>query len=776
MAPFKSEFVNPQSSQYTQVTTIQKCLRVGGKHNDLSNVGFTKRHHTFFEMCGCFSFDGKVSKKDIMFWSYDFLVTKLKLPTNLLKFSYLTGDMDTLALWQEITSLPVQQFFADPDNTWSMGDVGPFGACTEIYYQTEEELLEIWNIVFITHNRKVSGQVEALPYLCIDTGMGLERLAAVCQGVESTFDTDILSSLQASIKELLGCEAPLTLRILSDHMRALVMLAADNLTPSAEGRGYVMRRIARRALIFALRSGITQSVLATLVPATVELMATGYPDLTKQVAMIQNLLQAEEDKFTYLINSTQKLLMDAVQKCESIMPGEVVFKLYTTYGIPLEMIEDTCASYGLTLDMATYKQLLEQSKVQPDAFNKLKNITVVKTEFKGYDVHSLSSRVMALYAGADYIPVNNLQGEGAVILDRTVFYAQAGGQQGDQGLIKTKAGTFQVMDTIYKDQCILHLGYMLRGELKEGDLVEATYDLSLREILKRHHTATHLLHKALTELYGDKLVQKGSAVQTDKLRFDFTDPQAKLDVQAIEDLVNQYIFHNYPCVTEHLTLTEAKARNVVMLEGCNYGEVLRVLTIGDYLSVEACGGTHVNSTGEIGIFKITDMYKINASTRRIDAVCSLRALELLRRQEQVLKRCQELTGCGPDKLAAQIATYKELGRERLASVEQLQECLYEEQVGKHNLVIGDLKVKVFKIPGDKILRKKITGVKRPLCFINLEAHKTTLYLVYTPAVLLGDTLKSSLGAQGGGKKDKLLLTVINKSVEEIITVLTSLLQ
>jgi alanyl-tRNA synthetase len=778
MTPLKYDFINSKDSIYSHVTTIQKCLRVGGKHNDLAHVGFTKRHHTFFEMCGCFSFDGKISKRQIMTWSYDFLVNHLNLPAEHLKFSYLTGDNETLRLWADITGLPNQHFFADSDNTWSMGEVGPFGACTEIYYQTTEELLEIWNIVFMTHHRTSAGQVEALPNLCIDTGMGLERLAAVCQGVDSTFDSDLLSLLQSRIKELLQCDDQLTLRILSDHMRALVMLAADNLIPGPDGRGYVMRRIARRALIFAVRYGVKGPVLAKLVPATIEIMSTGYPNLDKQMEMIQNLLEVEEDKFLHVLHSTKKILRSEIEKCNAIMDGATIFKLYTTYGIPLEMIDDTCTSYGITLDMPAYEDLLSQSKLQHESFNKLQNIDVVKTEFNGYDNKSCTGRVIGLYATKTYTPVNSLTSEGLVVLDKTVLYGQSGGQQGDRGWIVTKEGAFKVVNTIYKEKCILHIGHMVSGKLREGDQIESSYDVDLRELLKRHHTATHLLHSALIELYGAQVLQKGSSVQEDKLRFDFTDPHATLDVGAIEDLVNKYIFNNYLCIIEQLTPDEAISRGVLMLEGFNYGTTLRTLTVGDNISAEACGGTHVNSTGEIGIFKITNMYKINNGIRRIDAVCSLRALDMFKEYENILKQCSALGGCSPDKLVNQISNYKDICKQSLKTIEQLQECLYEEQSDKNVFKIGEMTIKFFKIPGDTLLRKKISGVKVPLCLINIESHISTMHFTNAPAAILDqiDILKNSLIAQGGGKQNKLVLTSSTTSIEKIVAVLKDLLQ
>lgn len=653
MVQFKEVFLGQEQRNYKRATTIQRCLRAGGKHNDLENVGYTARHHTFFEMMGNFSF-GDYFKREAIAYAWEFLTEMVKLPPEKLWVTVFEEDDEAAAIWLEEIGVDPERFsrIGAKDNFWSMGDTGPCGPCTEIFYdhgpavaggppgsadEDGDRYIEIWNLVFMQYNRLSDRVLEDLPNPSVDTGMGLERLAAILQGKHDNYDIDIFVHLIKAIAAIAGLSdySHKSLRVIVDHIRACAFLIADGVTPGNEGRGYVLRRIIRRAVRHGYQLGIDDAFLFRLVEPLIEVMGEAYPELIKQQALIERALNQEEAQFSRTLHQGLNILeKDIAGVSGKIISGEVVFKLYDTYGFPADLTADIARERGLSVDMAGFEVCMNQQRERARSagrfeidYNKLPQVEG-ESVFSGYERTADTGQITLLLDEAHNRCNVLKEGEqGAVVLNQSPFYAESGGQVGDCGVLQTKQAHFVVQDTRKQGDAIIHLGYVSNGVLNQGDTVYAEVDAKRREQIKANHSATHLLHAALKQVLGNHVVQKGSIVLADRLRFDFTHFEAISDDELceIELLVNAQIRANIAVETIQTSLDKAKKMGAVALFGEKYQQDVRVLQIGEF-SMELCGGTHVSATGDIGLFKMTGESAIAAGIRRIEAITGEAAL------------------------------------------------------------------------------------------------------------------------------------------------------
>jgi alanyl-tRNA synthetase len=690
MNQFKDFFLGREVRSYTRAASCQKCVRAGGKHNDLENVGYTGRHHTFFEMLGNFSF-GDYFKEEAIAYAWELITQVYGLPVERLWFTVFKEDQESAKLWEKVGA-PRERilFFGEKENFWSMGETGPCGPCTEIHYfqgknleENRAELvngpgdvtLEIWNLVFMQFDRDAQGHLHPLPKPCVDTGAGLERLAAVLQGVGSNYDTDLFRPLLRRVEELVqrsyqpDSELGPAFRVIADHARAVTMLLADGVVPSNEGRGYVLRRIIRRALRYGRRLGFDGVFLVDVVPAVVETLGDTYPEIVQRATVVQELLRSEEERFARTLNLGTDLVGKELERLkragETVLPGETAFHFYETYGLPLEVLEEFAQEEGLCVDRDGFEaRLAEVRKAGQESWKgellaasreeyELLLERGVTCEFVGYDQWEIEgATVVALLAKNGEVDI--LTGEGEVVLDRTPFYAEAGGQVGDQGTLTWKGGRAQVLDTQKPVAgLIVHRVVVEEGSLRRGQKVRAEVHQGKRLDTQANHTATHLLHAALQRILGPTAQQAGSLVAPDRLRFDFSwrDPLTLDQLEAIERLVNAHIRANLPVEWAYMSLEEAKAAGAMALFGEKYGDVVRVVSVGGgTVSRELCGGCHVRRTGDIGVFKIVSERGIAAGVRRIEAVTGRGALELFQHQYRLLRQWQAETHVPPEKL------------------------------------------------------------------------------------------------------------------------------
>jgi alanyl-tRNA synthetase len=679
MVQFKGAFLGTDPRPYRRATTVQKCLRVSGKHNDLENVGRTARHHTFFEMLGNFSF-GDYFKQGAIEYGWEFLTRELGLPAGRLWATIYKDDDEAFELWQRLAGLPSDRIvrLGEKDNFWAMGDTGPCGPCSELIIDQGpaigcgrpscgiecgcDRYLELWNLVFMQYNRDASGALTPLPKPSIDTGAGLERIAAVCQGVKSNFESDLLRPLIAAVEELsrkrYGADEKhdVSMRVIADHARAVAFLLSDGVLPHNEGRGYVLRRILRRGLRHGRLLGLDEPFLATVTDRVVDLMADAYPDLEGSRAHVARLARIEEDRFGHLLREALPRLHDLIQKVRAqspereVLPGNKLFELYDTYGLPRDLIDEIAVEQSIECDWggfeAELKQQQEKSRAHLKAFGEARDVATayqelakaVQAVFVGYDRLEGESSVVALVAGG--VPVERVGAgqEGEIVLDKTPFYPEAGGQVGDTGLLRGEAVLAEVLDTKRPlPGVIVHRVRVKRGEMRRGQRLLASVDAGRRGTTVKNHTATHLVHAALRQILGDHVRQEGSLVAPDRLRFDFRHygPLTGAEIDRIEEMVNEKLWANLPVLVEEMRLEEALARGALAFFGDKYGEDVRVVSVPDF-SVELCGGTHTKATGEIGLFKISHETGIAAGIRRIEALTGPGAFQHLKREEEVL--------------------------------------------------------------------------------------------------------------------------------------------
>jgi alanyl-tRNA synthetase len=667
MVPFKDVFLGAETRSYTRATSAQRCVRAGGKHNDLENVGYTARHHTFFEMMGNFSF-GDYFKEEAIVFAWDFLTKVLEIPAEKLTITVFDEDDEAEQIWIEKIGVPAERVIriGAQDNFWSMGDTGPCGPCSEIFYDHGEDVfggppgspdedgdrfIEIWNIVFMQFNRQSDGTMEPLPNPSIDTGMGLERISAIMQGVHSNYEIDLFQALIKDTAQLLECTDldNKSLRVISDHIRSCSFLIVDGVVPSNEGRGYVLRRIIRRAIRHGHKLEAKEIFFHKLVSSLVEQMGEAYPELAQQQSIIEKLLRIEEEQFGRTLDRGMLLLEDMLANLDGdTISGDDVFKLYDTYGFPADLTADIARERQLNIDhngfdvaMGLQRERAQQaSQFGTDYNQQLKSDH--KTVFKGYTSHSYSATIVELFNAHEAVSQLNKGEQGLVILDNTPFYAESGGQVGDSGFLHLDGGVFEVKDTIKLGNAFAHRG-IARTDIGLNRRVKAEIDIDRRSAIVKNHTATHILHSALRKVLGEHVTQKGSLCDSDKLRFDFShfEGLTAQELQAVEQMVNDEIRHNHVRETELMYIEDAKEKGAMALFGEKYDDEVRVVTLGDF-STELCGGVHVERTGDIGLLKIVSESGIAAGVRRIEAVTAIGALAYINDQSSTLSKVASL--------------------------------------------------------------------------------------------------------------------------------------
>jgi len=731
MVPFKDVFLGRDPRPYVRATSAQRCVRAGGKHNDLDNVGYTARHHTFFEMMGNFSF-GDYFKADAIRFAWNFITEVLKLPKERLWVTVHVSDDEAARIWTDDIGVdPARMSRLDEDNFWQMGDTGPCGPCSEIFYDHGPEVwggppgspeedgdryIEVWNLVFMQFDRDATGKLTPLPKPSIDTGMGLERMAAVMQGVHSNYEIDLFQNLLAAAAEVTGhsdTETP-SLRVIADHIRSCAFLIVDGVLPSNEGRGYVLRRIIRRAIRHGHKLGASEPFFHKLVAALDAEMGEAYPELHQARAQIERVLLKEEQQFARTLDHGMGLLEEALASLEGdVLPGETVFKLYDTYGFPYDLTADVCRERGVTLDEAGFERELEAQRQRARAASQFGGDYAAalelegSTEFTGYDRLEDSATVTAIVDGQGNALESLEEGQkGVVVLDRTPFYGESGGQVGDTGYLIADGGRFQVTDTRKQAGHHLHEGVMVSGSLQVGEGIKPQVDASLRQATMRNHSATHLLHEALRRTLGDHVQQKGSLVSAERLRFDFShfEPVTAEQLTRIERIVNAQILANAPTRVEQMTLDEAKAKGARALFEAKYADNVRVLTIGsDDFSIELCGGTHVARTGDIGPFHIVAESGTAAGVRRIEAVTGEGALAWFANQERELNAVGERLKVKPEQVVERLDVVLERQRTLEKELERLKAKLA-------SAAGNELLDQAQEVAGVRVLATQIEGV------------------------------------------------------------------
>lgn len=706
MNQFKDCFLGQEKRAYTRATSSQKCVRAGGKNSDLENVGYTARHHTFFEMLGNFSF-GDYFKHDAITFAWTFLTGVLKLPKEKLWVTVYASDDEAYDIWTKEIGVPVERMIRigdnkgapyASDNFWTMGDTGPCGPCTEIFYDHGDHIwggppgspeedgdryIEIWNNVFMQFNRTADGVLHPLPAPSVDTGMGLERISAVMQHVNSNYDIDLFKNLLKASAEAIGCENgdQSSLKVVSDHIRSCGFLIADGVLPSNEGRGYVLRRIIRRACRHGNKLGATGSFFYKIVAALVAEMGEAFPELKKQQGNIERVLKAEEEQFSKTLEHGLKILeQDLLELKGTVVPGDVVFKLYDTYGFPMDLTADIARERNLTVDEAGFEREMEAQRVRARSassfgldYNTLVKVDVA-TEFTGYKATSGSAKIVAIYKDGQSVDVLSEGQEAVVVLNQTPFYAESGGQIGDCGFLQAGEARFDVRDTTKTGGAFLHHGVLASGSLTIGAPVETHVDAEVRHATALNHSATHLLHAALRQVLGEHVQQKGSLVDSQRLRFDFSHFEAikPEQLKALEDIVNAEIRKNSAVETEETDIETAKQKGAMALFGEKYGDNVRVLSMGGAFSVELCGGIHANRTGDIGLLKIISEGGVASGVRRIEAVTGAAALAYLNAAEEQLKEVANLVKGSRDNLIDKLSAVLERNRLLEKQLEQLQ--------------------------------------------------------------------------------------------------------
>ncbi|EJI1279044.1 alanine--tRNA ligase [Vibrio vulnificus] len=790
MNQFKDCFLGAEKRAYTRATTAQRCVRAGGKHNDLENVGFTARHHTFFEMLGNFSF-GDYFKEDAIAFAWEFLTETLKLPKDRLLVTVYETDDEAFDIWNQKVGVPADRIIRigdkkggkqyESDNFWTMGDTGPCGPCTEIFYDHGEHIwggrpgtpeedgdrfIEIWNNVFMQFNRHADGTMEPLPKPSVDTGMGIERISAIMQGVHSNYEIDVFQKLIKATAETVGCEdlSNQSLRVIADHIRSCSFLIADGVMPSNEGRGYVLRRIIRRAVRHGNKLGAQGVFFHKLVGVLAEVMGSAADELKKQQAVVEKVLRIEEENFGRTLERGMVILNEALDALEGKeLDGETVFKLYDTYGFPADLTNDVARERDFTIDEAGFEKAMEEQRQrarEAGQFGTDYNAKIkvdAQSEFCGYTSTQERSDVVALFVEGEETATLSAGDKAIVILQETPFYAESGGQCGDSGVLKTESGLFQVEDTQKLGNAIAHHGVLVEGVLAKGDQVTAIVDAERRAAISLNHSATHLLHAALRQVLGEHVAQKGSLVKAENLRFDFSHLEAvtAAELKEVERLVNAQIRRNHIIETNIMDIESAKQKGAMALFGEKYDDEVRVLSMGDF-STELCGGIHASNTGDIGLFKITSEGGIAAGIRRIEAVTGEAALEAIDAQARKFE----------EKLQDAANKAKSLEKE----IQQLKDKLASQ--ASANLIdqvkeIAGVKVLVAKLDGadNKALRGMVDELKNQMgsgiiMLGNVADDKVGLIAGVTQDLTskvkageLVNMVAQQVGGKGGGRPD-----------------------
>ena len=807
MVQFKDVFLGQDKRPYTRATSSQRSVRAGGKHNDLENVGYTARHHTFFEMLGNFSF-GDYFKRDAISFAWELLTGVYGLPKDKLWVTVYQEDDEAYEIWSKEVGVPADRIIRigdnkgaryASDNFWQMADTGPCGPCTEIFYdhgpdiwggppgspeEDGDRYIEIWNLVFMQYNRDENGVLHPLPRPCVDTGMGLERIAAVLQHVHSNYEIDLFQNLIAAAQKAVhvaGGEATIdaaSLKVIADHIRACAFLIVDGVIPGNEGRGYVLRRIVRRAIRHGYKLGARTPFFNTLVAALVGEMGEAYPELARAEQRVTDILRLEEERFFETIAHGMDILDGALTSLPKggVLDGETAFKLHDTYGFPLDLTADVCRERDLNVDEVGFDAAMTRQREQARAAGKFQMTAALSydgpaTTFEGYALLATESTIIALYK--DGAAVNSLAaGEtGVVVLDKTPFYAESGGQVGDNGVLTSVHGEFLVEDTQkIQAQVFGHYGTLRQGSLSVGNTVDACVNVLDRERIVRNHSATHLMHKALREVLGDHVQQKGSLVDPEKTRFDFAHnaPMTLEQICAVEDIVNREIMRNLPTDAREMAIEDAQKLGAMMLFGEKYGDKVRVLDIGT--SRELCGGTHVSRTGDIGLFTILSESGVAAGVRRVEALTGDYALAAVQFRRQALNEVAGLVKCKPAELPTRVNALIEGQKAQEKEINRLQSKLAAAQG-------GDLVSKAEQVNGVAVLAVKLEGVsgaglretldqlktqlKSGVIVLGVaEGDKVSLIAGVTPDLVgrfkageLVNHVASQVGGKGGGRPD-----------------------
>ena len=792
MVQFKDVFLGEKRA-YVRAASSQRCVRAGGKHNDLENVGYTARHHTFFEMLGNFSF-GDYFKREAINFAWQFITEELKIPKEKLWITVFNDDDETANIW-------INEIHIDPnrlsrcgesDNFWSMGDTGPCGPCTEIFYDHGPDIwggppgtpeadgdryIEIWNLVFMQYDRDASGKLKPLPKPSVDTGMGLERVSAVMQGVHSNYEIDLFRALITDIAKLTHTQDlnHISLRVIADHIRSCAFLITDGIRPSNEGRGYVLRRIIRRAVRHGSQLGMHEPFFYKVTESLVKQMGQAYPELAKAQSTVERVLKQEEEQFARTLDLGLNVLEESLKKLSgNEIPGEVIFKLYDTYGFPVDLTGDIARERQLTLDLVGFEFLMQQQRTKAQAASQFGSQNLLtsdaRTEFTGYHTLSEFTKIYELFVEGERQEKIIAGQSAAIILTQTPFYAESGGQVGDVGELVCKHGLFKVIDTQKSGQAIVHHGTLVEGELTVGDALQAVVDLNKRKATALNHSATHLLHAALRTILGDHVMQKGSLVTPERLRFDFTHFEAMTSAQIkqVENLVNEKIRENARTEIKVMSTTEALQSGAVALFGEKYGESVRVLNMNEGFSIELCGGTHVESSGEIGFFKIISESGSAAGVRRIEALTGQGALEYCQQQTEQLDELAKIIKSNKDDLLAKINQLLEKNKILEKQAHQFATQLSRAQAG--DLLQQAQNINGFNVltaiqVDSKTLRDQIDDLKSKdpmivVCLASIDHEKITLAAGVgkkacdkISAIDLVDHVAAQLGGKGGGRAD-----------------------
>ena len=739
MNQFKDVFLGLDKRNYSRATTSQRCVRAGGKHNDLENVGYTARHHTFFEMLGNFSF-GDYFKHDAIQFAWELLTSEkwFALPKERLWVTVYESDDEAYEIWEKEVGIPRERIIRigdnkgapyASDNFWQMGDTGPCGPCTEIFYDHGDHIwggppgspeedgdryIEIWNIVFMQFNRQADGTMEPLPKPSVDTGMGLERIAAVLQHVNSNYDIDLFRTLIQAVAKVTGATdlSNKSLRVIADHIRSCAFLIADGVMPSNENRGYVLRRIIRRAVRHGNMLGAKETFFYKLVGPLIDVMGSAGEDLKRQQAQVEQVLKTEEEQFARTLERGLALLDEELAKLSGdTLDGETAFRLYDTYGFPVDLTADVCRERNIKVDEAGFEAAMEEQRrraLEASGFGADYNAMIrvdSASEFKGYDHLELNGKVTALFVDGKAVDAINAGQEAVVVLDQTPFYAESGGQVGDKGELKGANFSFAVEDTQKYGQAIGHIGKLAAGSLKVGDAVQADVDEARRARIRLNHSATHLMHAALRQVLGTHVSQKGSLVNDKVLRFDFSHNEAMKpeEIRAVEDLVNAQIRRNLPIETNIMDLEAAKAKGAMALFGEKYDERVRVLSMGDF-STELCGGTHASRTGDIGLFRIISESGTAAGVRRIEAVTGEGAITTVHADSDRLSEVAHLLKGDSNNLADKVRSVLERTRQLEKELQQLKEQAAAQES-------ANLSSKAIDVNGVKLLVSELSGVE-----------------------------------------------------------------
>lgn len=795
MNQFKDTFLGTEKRSYTRAVSSQRCVRAGGKHNDLENVGYTARHHTFFEMMGNFSF-GDYFKKEAIEFAWNFLTSEVGLPKEKLLVTVYSEDDEAFDIWENHIGVPKEKIIriSTSDNFWSMGDTGPCGPCSEIFYDhgahiwggppgTPEEdgdrFIEIWNLVFMQFNKQADGTMEPLPKPSIDTGMGLERISAILQNVHSNYEIDLFQNLIKSAASIVGTEdlENKSLRVIADHIRSCSFLICDGVMPSNEGRGYVLRRIIRRAVRHGYQLGANDIFFYNLVASLANEMGEAYPELVDQLPVIEKVLRVEEEQFSKTLARGMAMLNDTLASLEGdTVPGDVVFKLYDTYGFPTDLTNDVAREHELKIDEEGFEAAMQAQRAraqQASNFGADYNSKLAidhTTSFTGYTDVEGQANVVELIADNAFVEKLEDGQEGVVVLDSTPFYAESGGQAGDKGVLRVANGEFIVTDTQKMGNAFAHKG-IAKGSVSKGDTATAAIDSANREAIKKNHSATHLLHAALREILGEHVTQKGSLVEAPRMRFDFSHFEAVTTEQLaeIERRVNQEIRANHSLATELMDLEEAKASGAMALFGEKYDEKVRVVTMGPF-SVELCGGTHVARTGDIGLFKITSEAGIASGVRRIEAVTGEQAIEVVQTQQATLSSLSSLLKTDSQNVLERVVSLQNQTKELEKALNSAKQKLASQQGAdmlSNAVEINGVKVLIANLEGveAKSLRSMMDDIKNRIgegivvlgvannAKVNLIAGVTKNLTDKVKAGELVNFVASQVGGKGGGRPD-----------------------